>query len=158
MSILVLLQMVVKRGSIRKYNYKLDGGCTMLLAMKEQKERTPVEVAHRIIGALNWPGEKRNPRTQADVLIEDAITKTVVARVNRVLAERRYYQKSVGEAADVITGAQILIEAGVRYGNSEAVEAGRNIWKEVWPKEVVDIHVDLFIEDIKEEMTTSRHS
>jgi hypothetical protein len=62
------------------------------------------------------------------------------------------YEKSVGEAADIIATAQRLIEAGVNSGDNELIEAGRKRWKEVWPDEIVDRHVDLYVKDLREEL------
>ena len=67
-------------------------------------------------------------------------------------------EKSVGEAADIIVAAQRLIEAGVMNGDNESIEAGRKRWKEVWPDEIVDRHVDVYVKDLKKELVLDRHA
>jgi hypothetical protein len=67
------------------------------------------------------------------------------------MPERRS-EKSVGEAADIIATAQRIIEAGVNSGDSELIEVGRKRWKEVWPDEVVDLFVDIYVKDLQEEL------
>lgn len=59
--------------------------------MVENKEASPVSpaVIYRIIDALNWPTRKaRNPRTEANILIEDALAKRTVAKAGKALEEK----------------------------------------------------------------------
>lgn len=64
--------------------------------------------------------------------------------------------KSVGEAADIIAAAQRLIEAGVNSNDYELIAAGRKIWAEVWPSEVVDLHIDMYVKHLREELPLGR--
>ena len=58
---------------------------------------------------------------------------------------------SVGDAADEIAASQRLIEAGVKSGNSELIEVARQRWSRIWPKEVVEQHVKMYVKDLNEE-------
>jgi hypothetical protein len=60
-------------------------------------------------------------------------------------------RKPVGETADIIATAQRLIEAGVLTEEKDLIEAGRKKWKEVWPDDIVDLQVDLYINDLQQE-------
>lgn len=55
---------------------------------KEGMFLAPDEVIYRVIGAINWPGEKRSPRVQADILIEDVIQKRIIAKTGKTLEEK----------------------------------------------------------------------
>ena len=55
---------------------------------KEGTSHVPDEAIYRIIGALNWPGEKRSLRLQADTLVEDIIQKRVIAKTGKALEEK----------------------------------------------------------------------
>ena len=126
--------------------------------MVEEEKRTAITpaVIHRIEVRLKLAEEPdRSSRTRANVFIEDAITKSMVARANRILAEA-IPQKSCGEAADEIATAQRLIEAGVRNNDTEVIEVGRQIWSEVWPEEIANLHVDLYIKDLREGLIAER--
>lgn len=57
----------------------------------------------------------------------------------------------VGEAADEIATSQRLIEAGVKSGDEELIQAGIERWKGVWPSEVVEQHVEMYVKDLTKE-------
>ncbi|NMC35561.1 hypothetical protein GYA49_00800 [Candidatus Beckwithbacteria bacterium] len=67
---------------------------------------------------------------------------------------------SVLEAADKMSLAQRLIEAGVKCDNKELIKIGRKRMREVWPKEVADLFVKAYKSQIEEEIlgtqTTSK--
>jgi hypothetical protein len=56
--------------------------------MKEQVNVTGVDVVYKIIGALNWPGEKRSPVALKNILQEDAKMAQMVEKANKILANR----------------------------------------------------------------------
>jgi len=58
--------------------------------MVENKQAIPDRFApiFRIIGALNWPGEKRSPRKEAEIWIQDAIEKRTIAVAGKKLEDR----------------------------------------------------------------------
>ncbi|OGM08087.1 hypothetical protein A2W13_02675 [Candidatus Woesebacteria bacterium RBG_16_36_11] len=62
---------------------------------------------------------------------------------------------SVGEAGDIIATAQRLIEAGVLTGDNELIKAGKERLIEVWPTEIVNLHVNLYIEDLRNDLANS---
>ncbi len=93
--------------------------------------------------------------TEQDRKIPVTLGTTHTVEANNVPAEN-VYLKSCGESGDIIATCQRLIEAGVANEDPESIEAGRKRWKEVWPKDIVDLYVDLYIEDLKEELASGR--
>jgi hypothetical protein len=67
-----------------------------------------------------------------------------------MIVEKRL-ETSVSEAGDIIASAQRLIEAGVLTDDPELIEAAKLRWKQVWPDEVVDLNVDIYVKDLRKE-------
>ena len=61
---------------------------------------------------------------------------------------------SVIDAADEIAACERLIEAGVNGGDKELIQAGMERWKRVWPDEVVEQVVEMYVKDLNEELQT----
>jgi len=55
------------------------------------------------------------------------------------------------KTADTITAAQNQIIAGVKNNDPLSIKAGKEIWSQVWPKNVVESASRALIEDIEKE-------